>query len=98
MAVMIFFCFAYKLFLDWAKIDERQAPYVMDNKPIEILAEVPVVNNLDMFALHKFKPLQRSNSVDQIITTPKPILNEYPLKRLETDRTLNLNQKFKLKP
>ena len=76
MAVMIFFCFAYKLFLDWAKLDERQAPYVMDNKPIEILAEVPVVNNLDMFALHKFKPLQRSNSVDQIITTPKPILNE----------------------
>ena len=61
---MIFFCFAYKLFLDWAKMDEKQAPNVMNNKPIEILAEVPVVNNLDMFALHKFKPLERSNSVD----------------------------------
>ena len=63
-AVMVFFCFAYKLFLDWAKLEERQAPYVMTNKPIEILAEVPVVNNLDVFALHKFKTLQRSNSVD----------------------------------
>ena len=69
----------------------------MDNKPIEILAEVPVVNNLDMFALHKFKPLERANSVDQIITTPKPILNEPPIKRQETDRALRLNQKFKLK-
>ena len=81
--VMIFFCFAYKLFVDWAKMEERQAPYVMENKPIEILAEVPVVNNLDVFALQKFKTLKRSNSVDQIITDKpiKPIIKGPPVKR-----------------
>ena len=80
---MIFFCFAYKLFVDWAKMEERQAPYVMENKPIEILAEVPVVNNLDVFALQKFKTLKRSNSVDQIITDKpiKPIIKGPLVKR-----------------
>ena len=96
-AVMVFFCFAYKPFLDWAKLEERQAPYAMTNKPIEILAEVPVVNNLDVFALHKFKSRQRSNSMDQIIEAPKPILKNPPVQRQETDKNLKLANRFKHK-
>ena len=54
--ISIGFCYAYKLYVDWAKYDEKNKRTYISNKPVEFLSEVPVVNNLDVFALHKFKP------------------------------------------
>ena len=54
--IAIIFCFAYKLYRDWSMMENRsKRTYSETNKPIQILADVPVVNNLDVFAMHKFK-------------------------------------------
>ena len=53
--ILVGFCIAYRIWSKWAADEDNiSAKSVNTNIPAELLAEVPIINNLDTFALHRF--------------------------------------------
>ena len=84
--IVIFFCYAYVHYVNMQKREtESKRIYTVSNKAIEILAKVPVINNLDVFALHKYKPQPTSPNDKGTENSPKlPIRSalKYPTNSL----------------
>ena len=53
--IFVGFCIAYRIWSRWAADEENMSTKSPDtNIPAELLAEIPIINNLDTFALHRF--------------------------------------------